>query len=173
MFAWSCRINRPNREGLSQITQRATNYLHFVSIIQSANYGLLSSDRRHNLVINSIYDLPRLSRWAGGNKVANSLATIGSFPASSCCRAVLHTLPPAPLQMSALLRTWQALPPKPPTAAGSQAIPDRATAAIHIGSSVLPFSFLRHRRVLVWNRDATSWSGRESTTSTSRCRNHS
>jgi hypothetical protein len=70
MFAWSCRINRPNREGLSQITQRATNYLHFVSIIHAANYGLLSSDRRHNLVINSIYDLPRLSRWAGGNKVA-------------------------------------------------------------------------------------------------------
>lgn len=36
---------------------------------RKANYGPLNFDRRHNLVVNSIYELPRLSKYAGGNKV--------------------------------------------------------------------------------------------------------
>lgn len=36
---------------------------------RSANYGPLDIDRRHNLIVNSIYDLPRFSRRMGDNKI--------------------------------------------------------------------------------------------------------
>ncbi|MEJ7618457.1 MAG: hypothetical protein WKF30_16170 [Pyrinomonadaceae bacterium] len=36
---------------------------------KAANYGPLAFHRKHNLVVNSIYELPRLSRFADGNKV--------------------------------------------------------------------------------------------------------
>lgn len=46
-----------------------TDFIRIDGNTHAANYGPLASHRKHNLVINSIYDLPRLSRWANGNKV--------------------------------------------------------------------------------------------------------
>jgi hypothetical protein len=50
-----------------------TDFIRIDQFNQQANYGLLASDRRHNLVVNSIYQLPQVSRWAGGNKVVKFL----------------------------------------------------------------------------------------------------
>jgi len=60
-YTWSKALGVSNVDG---------DFVRIDGNTHAANYGLLSSDRRHNLVVNSIYDLPRLSRWAGGNKVA-------------------------------------------------------------------------------------------------------
>ena len=60
-YTWSKALGVSNVDG---------DFVRIDGNTHLANYGPLSSDRRHNLVINSIYDLPRLSRWAGGNKVA-------------------------------------------------------------------------------------------------------
>jgi len=59
-YTWSKALGVSNVDG---------DFVRIDGNTHLANYGPLSSDRRHNLVINSIYDLPRLSRWAGGNKV--------------------------------------------------------------------------------------------------------
>jgi hypothetical protein len=37
------------------------------------NYGKASFDRTHNLIINYVYDIPKLSSLAGGNKVVKSV----------------------------------------------------------------------------------------------------
>ena len=59
-YTWSKAL------GLSNVD---TDFVRIDSFTHAANYGPLSSDRRHNLVVNSIYELPRVSKWAGGNKV--------------------------------------------------------------------------------------------------------
>jgi hypothetical protein len=59
-YTWSKALGISNVDG---------DFVRIDSFTHTANYGPLSSDRRHNLVINSIYELPRASRWAGGNKV--------------------------------------------------------------------------------------------------------
>lgn len=59
-YTWSKAL------GLSNVD---TDFVRIDNKTHLANYGPLASDRRHNLVINSIYDLPPVSRWAGGNKV--------------------------------------------------------------------------------------------------------
>jgi hypothetical protein len=59
-YTWSKAL------GLSNVD---TDFVRIDSFTHAANYGPLASDRRHNLVINTIYDLPKASKWAGGNKV--------------------------------------------------------------------------------------------------------
>jgi hypothetical protein len=56
--------------GLSNVD---TDFVRIDAFTHSANYGPLASDRPHNLVINSIWELPRASKWAGGNKVVKFL----------------------------------------------------------------------------------------------------
>lgn len=63
-YTWSKALGISNVDG---------DFVRIDSFTNAANYGPLSSDRRHNLVINSIYELPRASRWAGGNKVVKFL----------------------------------------------------------------------------------------------------
>lgn len=59
-YTWSKAL------GLSNVD---TDFIRIDSNTHAANYGPLASDRRHNLAINTIYELPRVSQWAGGNKV--------------------------------------------------------------------------------------------------------
>ena len=59
-YTWSKALGVANADG---------DFIRIDGNTHAANYGPLSSDRRHNLVINSIYQLPRLSKWAGDNKV--------------------------------------------------------------------------------------------------------
>lgn len=63
-YTWSKALGVSNVDG---------DFVRIDSFTNAANYGPLSSDRRHNLVINSIYELPRLSKWAGDNKVVKVL----------------------------------------------------------------------------------------------------
>src|SRR5215831_576586 len=59
-YTWS------NALGVSNLD---TDFVRIDGFTHAANYGPLASDRRHNLVINSIYDVPRLSKHANDNKV--------------------------------------------------------------------------------------------------------
>jgi hypothetical protein len=63
-YTWSKAL------GLSNVD---TDFIRPDNFTHTANYGPLASDRRNNLVINSIYDLPRVSKWAGDNKVVGFL----------------------------------------------------------------------------------------------------
>jgi hypothetical protein len=45
-----------------------TDFVSIDDFNKERNYGPLALNRKHNLVINSIYELPKLSRYAGGNK---------------------------------------------------------------------------------------------------------
>lgn len=47
-----------------------TDFVRIDEFNKAANYGPLSFDRRHNLAINGIYELPNLSKYTNGNKVA-------------------------------------------------------------------------------------------------------
>jgi hypothetical protein len=46
-----------------------TDFVRIDAFNKLANYGPLSFDRRHNLAINGIYELPNLSRYANDNKI--------------------------------------------------------------------------------------------------------
>jgi hypothetical protein len=46
-----------------------TDFVRIDSFNKAANYGPLGFNRKHNLAINGIYEIPNLSRYAGGNKV--------------------------------------------------------------------------------------------------------
>jgi hypothetical protein len=59
-YTWSKALGTSNND---------SDFIRPDAFTKQANYGPLASDRRHNLVVNSIYELPRLSRWADGNKV--------------------------------------------------------------------------------------------------------
>jgi hypothetical protein len=59
-YTWSKLLGVSNVDG---------DFVRIDGRTRAANYGPLATDRRHNLVIISIYDLPQVSRWAHGNKV--------------------------------------------------------------------------------------------------------
>ena len=59
-YTWSKALGVANADG---------DFIRIDGNTHAANYGPLSSDRRHNLAANFIYELPRASRWAGGNRV--------------------------------------------------------------------------------------------------------
>jgi hypothetical protein len=63
-YTWSKALGVSNVDG---------DFIRIDSNTHAANYGPLSSDRRHNLAVNFIYELPRASQWAGGNKVVKFL----------------------------------------------------------------------------------------------------
>lgn len=63
-YTWSRAMGNNNLD---------TDFVSIDGFNQERNYGPLAINRKHNLVINSIYELPRLSQWAGDNKVVKFL----------------------------------------------------------------------------------------------------
>jgi hypothetical protein len=63
-YTWSKALGVSNVDG---------DFVRIDAFTHAANYGPLSSDRRHNFAVNFIYELPRASAWAGGNKVVKFL----------------------------------------------------------------------------------------------------
>jgi hypothetical protein len=63
-YTWSKAL------GLSNVD---TDFIRPDTNTHTANYGPLASDRRHNLAVNFIYELPRVSHWAGNNRAVKFL----------------------------------------------------------------------------------------------------
>ena len=50
-----------------------TDFVSIDAFNKARNYGPLAINRKQNLVVNSIYELPGLSRWAGNNKFVKAI----------------------------------------------------------------------------------------------------
>ncbi len=48
------------------------NFFRIDQFNRLSNYGLLSVHRKHNLVVNYVYELPKISRWMGGHSIART-----------------------------------------------------------------------------------------------------
>ena len=73
-YTWSKALGLANPLSDANNVNPDDDVLRIDGNSKAALYGPLQNHRKHNLVINAIYDLPQVSRWTGGNKVVKFFA---------------------------------------------------------------------------------------------------